>query len=778
VRENEVEAQEVEAQEVEAQEERSRQVNPRTIKGEEIEPSVGARSLLRRLHLGRVGALCLASVIAALCFGQSATKAVAVETARGAAWAADVEATPNYFSSDPADRKTIVASVADAGGANVETTYVVRLLTGEGLAPSTTRPIVAVPTTGPAAGDSHPMSCERLPTEAVCRGSFLGAGEAALIEFPIQLMPGAGAVVSAQLLVEGGGVPSVLASLDTPISSTPPPFGFSDEANGLQMKSAAPSGAAATSAGSHPEQIEFAINLATNVENHTYAPAGRGVKDIKIALPKGLVVNPQAVPECTEAELETEPVAQCPLGSQVGVVSPRTELFGGWTTGGKPLYNMVPPPGMPAQLGFQFIGGLFLHLNASVDSSGEFQLVSDASEIPAKSTVAGVHVRLWGRPQAPTHDAIRGDCLSAQVASSSCPVADPSSQAFLSLPSHCGSAMEGRAAISSWLEPAATVLRSFVGTGPEGAAAEIDGCNQISFEPTITSQPTTTQAEAASGLTFDVHQPQNDRFEDRSPATLKDVTVALPEGLTVNPSGANGLGACGETEIGVSSRTPLRFSESPQQCPESSRVGQIEVATPLLGHKLSGSIYIARPFANPFGSLLALYLAVEDEQTGIVAKLGGRVESNPQTGQLNAVFTENPELPLEDIDLEFFGGSAAVLTTPLTCGTKTTSSTLTPWSTPEGVDAHPTASFQTTAGCSASEAAAPKTVSFTAGTLSPLSGAYSPFVLRIARPDGSQHITGIDTTLPPGLLGKLAGVAYCPESGIAQARSREVPEKG
>ena len=60
---------------------------------------------------------------------------------------------------------------------------------------------------------------------------------------------------------------------------------------------------------------------------------------------------------------------------------------------------------------------------------------------------------------------------------------------------------------------------------------------------------------------------------------------------------------------------------------------------------------------NPFGSLLAIYLAVEDEETGIVAKLAGKVEPNPATGQLTATFTENPELPLEDIDLHFFNGA-------------------------------------------------------------------------------------------------------------------------
>ena len=44
---------------------------------------------------------------------------------------------------------------------------------------------------------------------------------------------------------------------------------------------------------------------------------------------------------------------------------------------------------------------------------------------------------------------------------------------------------------------------------------------------------------------------------------------------------------------------------------------------------------------------------------GIVAKLAGKVEPDPATGRLTAVFTENPQLPIEDIELHFFDGAGA-----------------------------------------------------------------------------------------------------------------------
>ncbi len=49
-----------------------------------------------------------------------------------------------------------------------------------------------------------------------------------------------------------------------------------------------------------------------------------------------------------------------------------------------------------------------------------------------------------------------------------------------------------------------------------------------------------------------------------------------------------------------------------------------------------------------------------------------------------------------------------------------------------------------------------------AGTVNPVAGSYSPFVLRVGREDGEQNISRISATLPQGLLAKLAGVPLCP----------------
>jgi hypothetical protein len=101
-----------------------------------------------------------------------------------------------------------------------------------------------------------------------------------------------------------------------------------------------------------------------------------------------------------------------------------------------------------------------------------------------------------------------------------------------------------------------------------------------------------------------------------------------------------------------------------------------------------------------------------------------------------------------------------------------------PWSAPQsGQDATPQARFNVTSGpggsaCASSEAGLRNAPAFEAGTTVPLAGTYSPFVLKISRENGSQRIRSLDTTLPEGLVGKLAGIPYCPEAAIAASGSK------
>jgi len=361
-------------------------------------------------------------------------------------------------------------------------------------------------------------------------------------------------------------------------------------------------------------------------------------------------------------------------------------------------------------------------------------------------------------------------------------------------------------AADPWEAPGAFAASTYESADLGGSPVSISGCNAVQYGPTISARPTTNLTDSPTGLDFHLHQPQDTDKEQRASGQLKDAELILPEGLVANPSQADGLAACTPGQIGlltpVGQGSPVHLSGQAQSCPDAAKLGTLEVVSPLLVRRdekheleedpetgepipepLHGSVYLAEPFENPFGTLLAIYLVVEDEKTGILAKLAGRVDPDPKTGRLTSTFTENPQLPLEDVRLHLFAGARAPLITPPTCATHTSVSTLTPWSAPQAPAARPSDSFQTIAEpgggeCPQSEGQAPNKPTFQAGTFSPRAGAFSPFALKLSREDGSQRLAGIDTTLPPGLTGRLAGVATCSEAELAVARGRESPNMG
>ncbi|HEY5343376.1 MAG TPA: hypothetical protein VIJ66_06920 [Solirubrobacteraceae bacterium] len=268
----------------------------------------------------------------------------------------------------------------------------------------------------------------------------------------------------------------------------------------------------------------------------------------------------------------------------------------------------------------------------------------------------------------------------------------------------------------------------------------------------VRPEPESVATNSPSGLNVDVGVPQEESQEGLAEANLKDATVTLPAGMAVSPSAANGLGACGPAEIG------LHNAEEPS-CPDASKVGSVEVVTPLLEAPLKGSVFLARQGSFE-GSLVGLYLVAEG--SGVLIKLGGKVTLNAETGQVTATFANNPQLPFSELKLRFFGGPRAALVTPPGCGSYTATSQLTPYSSPTA--AEPSSSFTIGEGCSA-QGFAP---SFSAGTVNNQAGGYTPFSVTFARSDSEQDLNGISVQTPPGLLGDLASVPLC---GEAQANA-------
>jgi hypothetical protein len=603
-----------------------------------------------------------------------------------------------------------------------------------------------------------------------------------------------GSILTNEVKISDGGAPEVSASSTTEVTPALPEFGFLGGPNGLSASFNDLDGSTNTQAGSHPDQLTVDLGFPSRRlgGEGEITGVGGGLRDLTTDLPRGFLVNPNASPVlCSEAQLEGH---TCPNDSAVGIVTVLTTGAGPPQPSESPLYNMIAPAGTPAELGFDAAGvGIFVHLKGGVRNEGDYGLSATTNDTLARAPnpVLGAQAQLWGDPSAESHDHVRGECDEQSgketVPGEGCPVT-PQETAFLTLPSGCSKSLTLGAAADSWIDPGKFVSASAPITDANGTPVGVDGCGnpELEFKPTIEAKPTTNLTDSPSGLDIRLHQPQELKLGGLYTPDLEDATITLPEGLVVNPSQANGLGACTIDQVGLATKvgqTPIAFSKAPANCPNAAKLGSVSVSTPLLGHALPGAIYIAKPFQNPFGSLLAVYLTIDDTQTGTVAKLAGRVTLDPVTGRLSTRFTENPELPLEDVQVDLFGGDRAPLRTPPACNTYTTSSDLTPWSAPEGEDAHPTDSFAITAApgggaCPSTASAAPNKPSFEAGTVTPKAGAYSPFVLKLSRPDGSQPAAGFEATLPQGLTAKLAGVPACSQEAIAQAQSRSHPNEG
>ena len=171
--------------------------------------------------------------------------------------------------------------------------------------------------------------------------------------------------------------------------------------------------------------------------------------------------------------------------------------------------------------------------------------------------------------------------------------------------------------------------------------------------------------------------------------------------------------------------------------------------------------------------MLALYVVVEEPEAAIRVKFAGEVSLDAQTGRLTVSLGEIPKLEIESATVDIPGGPNALLSTPLTCGSHSTEADLETW---PGDEAHPLGHFDLTEGpagsaFAATEAETPDHPAFSVATTNPQGGAYSPLTTHLSRENGSQRIDALNFTLPPGLLGKLAGVAVCSDAQIAQAQA-------
>ena len=535
-----------------------------------------------------------------------------------------------------------------------------------------------------------------------------------------------------------------------------------------------------TQAGSHPYKMVTSIDLNTAViprektADSRYATLPDGnVRDIITDLPPGLVGDPNATPKkCTLTQLEPKEGensggGHCPPESQVGELEVEVgeESLGGPVK--EPVYNMVPPPGVAAQIGGDFIIPA-VFVNVGVHAGGDYPLRASSLGISGVEPIIVIRLTIFG---------VVGKLEEEN--------GNDFRKPFLTLPTGCNGPLHSSISVDSYQDPGHFVEASTVTRDSAGQPIGLTGCSKLEFPPTITVTPDTTAASTSSGLTVGVHVSQKAALnpDGLAESSLRNTTVTLPEGVAINPAGADGLEACSEGLAGFTGFTEFNSEFEPEVktatftpempeplqpgsnfCPNGSKIGTVQIRTPLLPNPLEGTVYLASQDANPFGSLVAMYLFAEDPVSGTIIKLTGEVSLSP-TGQIVTTFKNTPDLPFEDLELHFFGGERAPLTTPSRCGTYTTQASFVPWDGNGPVNT--SSSFQITSGPNGSPcpgASLPFSPSLTAGTTSNQAGGFSPFTMTMSREDGNQNLQAISLHMPPGLSGLLSSVKLCAEA--------------
>ncbi len=582
--------------------------------------------------------------------------------------------------------------------------------------------------------------CETKVTPLQCQFPLpVGPDETLRLKINVMVEPGAAATFTNTASVSGGGAGQATERVQN-ANGTPPPFGMS----AFSALVAGTDGASDTQAGDHPYEFTTRLNLASSLQQIPEGSIGyssvRDPKDIVLDLPLGFVGSTLAASTCTLARLTS--AEHCPPAAQIGFI--RTEPVGQDAIN-SPLYNIVPERGVAAEYGFfdEFHSSHVIYASVAPTPAGYVLRATspDVTQIALTDIVAD----FYGDPAARSGS---GNTALAQFTN----------------PADCtGEPRVATVHMDSWQNPGsynADGSPDFADPGWTSATSSspaVTGCDQLRFGASIGVRPETAAASTPSGLDVELQVPQSQTPGTLGTPPLRRAVVTLPAGLAVNPSAAGGLQACSQAQIGLG-------DASQPACPEASKIGSVEITTPAVAGVLQGSVYLAAQNENPFHTLLAGYIVVDDPTTGVLLKIPGRIDPDPVTGQLTATFDQAPQFPFSDLKIHLFGGPRAPLRTPAGCGTYPTSATLTPWSAPDsGPPTSAADSFPIDSGCA--NGFAP---SFAAGTVSNQAGGFSPFTVTLARGDGDQNLSGVTVRTPPGLLGILRSVERCPEPQASQ----------
>ncbi len=516
-----------------------------------------------------------------------------------------------------------------------------------------------------------------------------------------------------------------------------------------------------TQAAGHPGWGLTAFEVNTEGEafpNATPAGIGSGgvVTHVRTDVAPGVSTNPEAVKKCKMSEFEGTKVGAgvftpptCNAETEIGFNN--VVVFLGPTPPGVPkdyplkgkVYNIEQPNGLASLFGValelpEFITGfpgLVAHtlIEGHIEWAGNYHDYYEIEVSPTLPLIAS-RLELFGN---------KGNTGQG---------------GFITNPSRCaGSGPFTENTVTLKSAASQEGARTFTTPiGPEGCLGEA-GFTAPPFEPEFKLIAATTQSDQPDGITTEAIGPHDPSASGIDSSQVRNASVTLPEGMTLNPAAAQGMKACTPEQIGIKTRNPVT-------CPAESKLGTVTLTVPDLpaGEPLEGNVYLGGgpTITNP---PFKVYVDAETARYGISTRLEGTVKVNESTGQLTTEFLENPEQPFSDIKIAFNGGALAPIANPLTCGPALTATSFVPYT--GGATKTPSSAF--TVDSNNAGGACPSPLPFSLGQSAEAhptnGGAATNFTLNLTRPDGQQYLSRVSTTLPAGLVGKIPAVPLCLE---------------
>lgn len=536
---------------------------------------------------------------------------------------------------------------------------------------------------------------------------------------------------------------------------------------------------------------DFKVNTEGSVP--AAKPAGGPVVKIRTDVPPGLATNPTAVHQCSftsfDGGSETEifpgtgfypaPTEECEEESEIGenkatVYVPELGIDLGLSG---IAYNLEPPVPAKASEGLASDYGVALKLPKALTAGAlvkYFEFIekeygikktkaekeaAEAGQYYAHTLIEG-NVE-WGKQAEGTKEGDYHDYFKIKVSkelpliSSRLVFYGTNGQDFITNATAC----TGHNVTTLKLTDESGVTEKETYKTP----VALKGCNTLKFEPTFELEQANKGSDQPDPLTAVVKLPQDS--SQRAQSQVRDATITLPPGMTLNPSAAYGLQDCTEAQARINSE---EFGVS---CPEASKVGTVSLEVPTLpAGSLKGDIYLGGPDEGSItgapsvngNASYTMYVVANSERYGVSVRLKATAFANETTGQVTTVFEKTPEQPFTSIALHFERGVLTAVANPLVCGTPEGSTSFTPAA--EGL-ANKEASFGATiTGCAST---LPFSLSQSSENEGANGGGNTSWTYALTRPEGNQYLQQVKTTLPPGLVGNIPDVTLCAEAQAA-----------